>query len=969
MGEVYLAEDTKLGRRVALKLLGKEFTTNRDRLSRFEQEACAASALNHPNILTIHEVGQADGHHFIATEFVDGVTLRKRIGGARLEIGEILEIGMQVASALEEAHAAGIVHRDIKPENIMVRRNGYVKILDFGLAKLTEVPAGTDTEAPTRALVQTDAGTVMGTSHYMSPEQARGKKIDARTDIWSLGVVLYEMIAGRVPFEGETATDVLAAITKTEPPPLARYAQKVPAEFEWIVMKALRKDAGERYQTAKELHSDLKKLKQRLEFEAELERSVSPDRISAVMSTAEASAATTGQASQPLSGRASTEVSGQSTTTVSAAGPTRASSAEFIVSEIKRHKTASTMIVLIVVGAVALTTYFFRHRAAALNEKDTILLADFINTTGEPVFDGTLKQALAVQLGQTPFLNILPDERVRETLRFMGRSPDDRITRDVAREICERQGLKAMLIGTISSLGSHYVITLEAINAHGGDAIAREQGEAESKEQVLSTLGKSASQLREKLGESLSSIKKFDAPIEQATTSSLEALKAFTQGNETWLKGHGREAIPFYKRAIEIDPNFALAYARLAVIYNNLFQTELASEYSQKAFDLRDRVSERERFYISEKYHSYVTGDREEATNVLKAWAQTYPNDYIPHNNLGVNYSRVGQYDDALKESREAVRLSPNNTLTQGNLVDDFMKLNRFDEARQILEQTLGKNPETGVYHDYSYQLAFLRGDADTMKRDLDWFAGHPTQTDFLNRQFDAAAYYGQWHKALDLSRRSTELSRSQDRKENAAQNEIYVAFLEAVFGNCPQAKESAARGLALSRGRIGVANAAIALALCNEPSQVQSLIDELQKRFPKDTPITGVMLPLIRAAMETSRGNAGHAIELLQPASRFELGGIAGFWMTYVRGQAYLRQRAGKEAAAEFQRILDHRGVEPLSPLYPLAHLGLARAAAVSGDVAKSRKEYQDFFAAWKDADSDLPILIEAKKEYEQLK
>ena len=574
-----------------------------------------------------------------------------------------------------------------------------------------------------------------------------------------------------------------------------------------------------------------------------------------------------------------------------------------------------------------------------------------------------------MQLGQSPFLNIFPDERVREALRFMGRSPDDRITRDVAREICERQGLKAMLIGTISSLGSHYVITLEAINAHGGDAIAREQGEAESKEQVLSTLGKSASQLREKLGESLGSIKKFDAPIEQATTSSLEALKAFTQGNEQRQKGHQREAIPFYKRAIEIDPNFALAYARLAVIYNNSFETDLATEYSQKAFDLRDRVSERERFYISEKYHSYVTGDREEATNVLKAWAQTYPNDYIPHNNLGVNYSLVGQYDDALKESREAVRISPNNITSQGNLVEGFIRLNRYDEARQILEQTLGKNPEAATYHYYSYQLAFLRGDSDTMKRDLDWFAAHPTQTDFLDTQSGVAAYYGQWHKALDLGRRSTDLATSQDRKENAAQNETYVAFLAAVFGNCQQAKESAARGLSLSRGRIGVPNAGVALALCNEPGQAQSLIDELQKRFPKDTPTTGVVLPLIRAAMETNGGNAGRAIELLQPASRFELGGVAGFWMTYIRGQAYLRQRAGKEAAAEFQKILDHRGVEPLSPLYPLAHLGLARAAVLNGDTAKARKEYQDFFALWKDADSDLPILIAARKEYEAQK
>jgi tetratricopeptide (TPR) repeat protein len=434
-------------------------------------------------------------------------------------------------------------------------------------------------------------------------------------------------------------------------------------------------------------------------------------------------------------------------------------------------------------------------------------------------------------------------------------------------------------------------------------------------------------------------------------------------------KGNDLEAIPFYKRAVEIDPNFALAYARLAVIASNRGQTELARDYSQKAFDLRDRVSEREKFYIAEKYHSYVTGDREEAINVLKAWGQTYPNDYIPHNNLAVNYSFGGQLDEALKESREAVRLSPNNTTSQGNLVENFIRLNRFDEAKQVLEQTLGQNPDRGIYHFYSYQLAFIGNDQATMKRDLDWFSGKQTQPDFFDLQAGSAAFYGQWRKSLDFTRRSSELLMSQDRKENVGQNEAYVAFLEAAFGRCPQAKESAVRGLSHSRGIIGLHGAAVALALCNEQGQVQALIDESVKRFPKDSISTNIMLPMIRAALETSRGNSAQAIQILQPAGRFELGGVAGFWMNYIRGQAYLRQGSGKEAAAEFQKILDHRGVEPLSPVFPLAHVGLARAAALTADNARSRKEYQDFFALWKDADADLPVLVQAKKEYEQLK
>jgi serine/threonine protein kinase/tetratricopeptide (TPR) repeat protein len=957
MGEVYLAEDTKLGRRVALKILGEEYTTNRDRLSRFEQEACAASALNHPNILTIHEVGSDDGKHFIATEYIDGTTLRRRISGTQMDVAEILDIAVQVASALEEAHAAGIIHRDIKPDNIMIRRNGYVKVLDFGLAKLAERSidrSSSDGEASTRVMVHTDAGVVMGTSHYMSPEQARGKAVDSRSDIWSLGVVLYEMGAGRTPFEGETPTDVLVSITQKEAPPLARFAPNVPAELDWIITKALRKDRDERYQTIKEFSTDLRRLKQKMEFEAELERSVSPDSITRSTISAAGGIPT---------------VSGRVEPTAEATATQHLSSAEYIVSEIKRHKTGAGIIAALFVVIVGAGVFFYFNRAHALTDKDTVLLADFVNTTGEPVFDGTLKQALAVQLGQSPFLNIYPEDRVREALRFMGRSPDDRVTRDVAREIGQRQGLKAMLAGSISSLGSHYVITLEAINVQNGDAIAREQGEAESKEQVLSTLGRVASQLREKLGESLGSIKKFDAPIEQATTSSLEALKAFSQGNELRQKGQDREAIPFYKRAIEVDPNFAMAYARLAVAYNNWGETELAREYTVKAYDLRDRVSEREKFYISEKYHSYVTGNRDEAMNVLKAWAQTYPNDYIPHNNLAVNYTFSGQYEDALREAREAVRLSPTNATAQGNVVDCFMRLGRLDEARQTLEQTIGQNPDRAIYHFNSYDIAFLRGDEETMKKDLDWFASKPNESDFFDVQAGTATSRGQWKKALEFNRRSIEIMLRQDRKENASQTEAYTGFVHAVLGQCPESKQSATRAIALSRGKIDLGVAAVDFALCGDTAQAQSLADELVKRFPQESINIGIINPMIRAAIENSRGKYAQAIEILQPASRFELGAASGFWINYLRAQAYMGQRSGNEAAVEYQKILDHRAVDFFSPLYPLAHLGLARAAAMSGDTAKSRMEYQNFFAAWKDADADLPVLVQAKKEYEQLK
>src|SRR6266567_3863138 len=955
MGEVYLAQDKKLDRKVALKILPEEVASNQERMRRFKQEAKAASALNHPNIITIYEIDEADSRHFIATEFIDGETLRQRMKHGHLKLNDLLEIAIQAAGALAAAHAAGIIHRDIKPENIMVRRDGYIKVLDFGLAKLTE-PKGstTDTEAPTRAMVNTGAGTVMGTANYMSPEQAKGTHVDARSDLWSLGAVLYEMVTGHVPFPGETPTETISLILQREPAPLTRFANEVPDELERMVTKALTKDREERYQTAKDLLIDLRHLKRKLEVDAEIDRTVPPEFRGAVSTHSGAGAAT---------------VSGtMAAIAVSTSHP--ASSAEYIVGQIGRHKKVVGLIAAgIVVAAGLAALFYFLRKAPALSGKDTVLLADFVNTTGEPVFDGTLKQALAVQLGQSPFLNIFPDERVNQALRFMGRPPNERITKDVAKEICERQGLKAMILGSIAGLGSHYVVTLEAVNAHAGDSIAREQAEAESKEQVLKALGQAASRLREKLGESLSSVKKFDAPIEEATTSSLEALKAFSQGNELRVSGHDREAIPFYKRALEIDPNFALAYARLAVQYSNQFQTELAAQYSQKAYDLRDRVSERERFYISEKYVTYVTGDRDEAINVEKAWAQSYPNDYIPHNNLGAGYNHIGRYEEALNESREAVRLSPDNAIAMANVVDNFMRLNRFDEARQVLEQTLGQNPDRGVYHFYSYQLAFVRGDQETMKRDLDWFAKQPEATDAFDLQANSAGFYGKSRQALDFSRRSVEMMISQDRKENAAQTEAVLAFYETALGSCDRTKETAARSLTMSRGRLNSAAAALALAVCGDVSQAQSLADDLQKRFPRDTPVISVILPMIRAAIEMNRGNTAKAIEILRPANRFELGQAGGFWLTYLRGQAYLKQRSGKEAAAEFQKILDHRGVVPLSPLYPLAHLGLARAAAISGDTAQSRKEYQDFLALWKDADSDLPILIDARKEYEQLK
>src|SRR5690349_9632556 len=744
MGEVYLAEDLKLGRKVAIKVLSEEFTTNKDRLNRFELEASAASNLNHPNILTIHEVGVDDGRHYIATEFIDGVPLRRKLAASQLETHEILDIAIQVASALEEAHGAGIVHRDIKPDNIMVRRNGYVKVLDFGLAKLTETVdrSPLDPDAATRVLVQTDAGVVMGTSHYMSPEQARGKPVDARSDIWSLGVVIYEMVAGRTPFSGETSTDVIVAITQKDPPPLARFAPSVPAELDWIVNKALRKDRDERYQTIRELLTDLRRLKQRLEFEQELERSSSPDVIT--KSTVSTVAAPTIQ----------DRVAPTIEKTV-----THVSSAEYIATGIKRHKIAAAVIALVFIVAIAGGFYVYKNRAQPLVERDTVLVTDFVNTTGEPVFDGTLKQALAVHLGQTPFLNIFPEDRVRETLRFMGRSPDERITRDIGREICQRQGLRALLTGSIATVGSHYVITLEAVNPRSGDPFATELIEAERKEKVLSSLSTAAWNLRKKLGESLSMMQKYDVSIEQATTSSLEALKAFSMGNDERAKGNAKASLTFYQRAVELDPNFAMAYARIAVQYGNQDQMESAKPYAEKAYELRDRVSERERLYITEKYYTYLTGELDTTIETLQTWAKLYPNDFIPHNNLATNYMQVGRYADAMKEASEAVRLSPDNFSAYDNLVSSYLGLGRIDEAEQAAKDLERINPDSLGNHFTKYLFAFLRRDQAGMDRELEWGKGQSEEAEVLGAVAATATYFGKFKQAEEPENRSEALA------------------------------------------------------------------------------------------------------------------------------------------------------------------------------------------------------------------